>query len=232
MQHELNLETVSYELGVLSLVAEDQTPSVGQSFLSRIVSAITPAKLTRATPTTSKPPHVRGRRELSASASVTRVYNRAKPATALTTPARGKRQTEVFKTLLGPSPRRSTYKPELDFTAEGFELQEFSAVRKSGSKASITSSGSDYTDFQAPQNHPSPDPLSFSCTTNMTSPLDSDRTPTPRRSLRIARRRSVNQKFPTLSVLSQVSKLAASISILQLSICLSITVTHLQRQST
>ena len=230
MQHEPNLETVSYKLGVLSLVAEDQTPSVGQSFLSRIVSAITPAKLTRATPTTSKPPHVRGRRELSASASVTRVYNRAKPATALTTPARGKRQTEVFKTLLGP--RRSTYKPELDFTAEGFELQEFSAVRKSGSKASIASSGSDYTDFQAPQNHPSPDPLSFSCTTNMTSPLDSDRTPTPRRSLRIARRRSVNQKFPTLSVLSQVSKLAASIFILQLSICLSTTVTHLQTQST
>lgn len=216
-------------LGVLlSLVAEDQTPSVGQSFLSRIVSAITPAKLIRATPTTSKPPHVRGRRELSASA----LYNRAKPATALTTPARRKRQTEVFKTLLGPSPRRSTYKPELDFTAEGFELQEFSAVRKSGSKASIASSGSDYTDFQAPQNHPSPDPSSFSCTTNMKSPLDSDRTPTPRRSLRIARRRSVNQKFPTLSVLSQVSKLAASIFILQLSICLSITVTHLQRKST
>ena len=204
MQHKPNLETVTYELGVFSLVAEDQTPSVGQSFLSRIVSAITPAKLTRATPTTSKPPRVRGRRELSASASITQVYNRAKPATALTTPARGKRQTEIFKTLLWPSPRRSTYKPELDFTAEGFELQEFSAVRKSGSKASIASSGSDYTDFQAPQNHPSPDPSSFSCTTNMTSPLDSDRTPTPRRSLRIARRQSVNQKFPTLSVLSQV----------------------------
>ena len=207
MQHEPNLETVTYELGALSLAAEDPTPSVGQSFLSRIVSAITPAKLTRATPTISKPPRVRGRRELSASASITQVHNRTKSATALTTPARGKRQIEVFKTLLGPSPRRNTCKPELDSTAEGFELQEFSAVRKSGSKASIASSGSDYTDFQAPLNHPSPGPSSFSCTTNMssvTSPLDSDRTPTPRRSLRIARRRSVNQKFPTLSVLSQV----------------------------
>lgn len=98
-------------------------------------------------------------------------------------------------------------------------MQEFSAVQRSGSKASIASSGIDYPDIQAPRNRPSPGPPSFSSTTKisfMTSPLSSDRTPTPRRSLRIARRWSVNQKFPTLSVLSQVKQ---TVTTFVLSIC-------------
>ena len=201
---------------ILSVHAEEQPPSVGQSFLSRIVSAITPAKLTRITapPTTSVLPvsHGAERRELAGPSSVSgsethsiQGSNRARSASD-GTHSQEKGQAPMFKT---PSRhgRGVTSKLKFDSTTEMFELQEFSAIRRSSSKTSVTSSGSDYVDFQAPSTHPSPSPSSSSSvkTNSAASPPCSTDTSSLRRSVRIARRRSFKQTtFPSLSVLPLV----------------------------
>lgn len=202
---------------ILSVHAEEQPPSVGQSFLSRIVSAITPAKLTRitATPTTSVLPVSQGaeRRELAGPSSVSgsathsiQGSNKAGSAASDGTHSKEKGQAPMFKT---PSRhgRGVTSKLKFDSTTEMFELQEFSAIRRSSSKTSVTSSGSDYVDFQAPSTHHSPSPSSSSSvkTNSAASPPCRTDTSSLRRSVRIARRRSFKQTtFPSLSVLPLV----------------------------